>query len=230
MNDWLTRIFGHLTPFDYVTITLSLILVLVAVCHRRIPALRGMWHAYRKSVGVVTVLLVAAVFVIGVLFADRADSEVSQLMHAVQLLKLNAATKVTIGDEFARGCSLLLWVIIGIEVNRRLLFSSLHEANLLGIRNHAIVCGLGDVGVRITRDLTAAKQNVVVIEQDPSHPLIDDVEERRGDHHSRQRARRRSAKESARSFGQRGFCVDGQRHDQRDAGFSSSQTDAKPPR
>jgi Trk K+ transport system NAD-binding subunit len=45
------------------------------------------------------------------------------------------------------------------------------------MRDHIVVVGLGSIGIRVVRDLTAAGYNVVVIEQDENHRFLSTVAE-----------------------------------------------------
>ncbi|TWU04695.1 NAD(P)-binding protein [Stieleria varia] len=159
--------------FDWILVILVIALVVFAVAQQHILRLRPWWRWYRRHVGLTTLLLAIAILFLG--FISATDH--SAVMTAVHTFKLNLqdVPKNSCGT-LGLGCAVILWTVLLIELNFVLLSDAIQAGQLRWVRNHVIICGLGDVGMQLVRQLHH-KKKIVVIEKDPHNTYLDDARE-----------------------------------------------------
>ncbi|MEM9369353.1 MAG: NAD(P)-binding protein [Planctomycetota bacterium] len=184
---------NNLQWFDVIVTPVLALLLALVVLHRKSSFLRNVWRLYRAWLGWIVPALVFIVLADG--FAtivwmtpptqngtpSQLGEVASGLVNAVLLLRLDGDARVdgALG-QFGVGCSILLWTILAVEINRKLFYDALQAGRMGRLRNHVVVCGLGSIGMQLVRDLATnrdRKLNVVVVELDESNPYLDEARE-----------------------------------------------------
>ena len=186
--------------FDLVVVVLVVGLLGLALAHRWHSRLRKIWRTYRTWLGFLIPVLAVFVLAVGILSVEkepaskddpaameivdqttivkRQPDDFSGVMNAVRLLKLDPAESTPgFWGHVGRGAAVLLWVMLGLELNRVLLYTAIQAGQLRQEMRHTIVCGLGSIGLQVVKDLHRLGKRTVVIESNAANPHLDDARE-----------------------------------------------------
>jgi voltage-gated potassium channel len=159
--------------------------------------LRALWRDTRALVyqSRVSLLVFASLLTVGTLalrlfYIDPQTGEGLGWIEAFHATLMLTLAEVSVSFPNKLGLQLLLFVIplVGLStvvdgvirfgvalVNRRNRKEAWQVAIASTYRNHVVVCGMGKVGYRVTRELLQLGEDVVGIEQNPDLPFLEDV-------------------------------------------------------
>lgn len=159
--------------------------------------LRALWRDTRALVyqSRVSLLVFASLLTVGTLalrlfYVDPHTGEGLSWIEAFHATLMLTLAEVSVSFPNKLGLQLLLFVIplVGLStvvdgvirfgvalVNRRNRKEAWQVAIASTYRNHVVVCGMGKVGYRVTRELLQLGEDVIGIEQNPDLPFLEDV-------------------------------------------------------
>lgn len=184
--------------FDVIVFSLIAFLLLLAIFHGSHTWAKFLWDAYRARLGFLIPAVACLIFVIGFFSVERivatrdgsansatdgapaslanAKQDRSGVLNAVRLLKLDSSASTPgPGGLIGLGAAVMLWVMLGLELNRVLLYEAMQTGRFRRLKNHTVICGLGSIGLQLVKDLRRSKATVVVIEINESNPYLDDA-------------------------------------------------------
>lgn len=146
--------------------------------------LRPIWHDVEWPV-------VGGIWVIGLILGylgfsrhslaiGEASSGWDTLYRALQLIVLQSGDIAGTLPWQLQASRFLMPAVAGYAAIQALLAIFREQWHIFGLRfakDHAIVCGLGDRGLRLTQDLLDHGYRVVVVEKDEDNPLLDQCRE-----------------------------------------------------
>ncbi len=144
--------------------------------------LRPRWHEVRPLAIVVAAIGVIVLGVVGFMDAYPEFTFLDALYNSVQLLGFGGDIPTTAVPWQLEVARLLGPLLTGYAAARGVIALSREQLTLLAfrifLRDHFVIAGLGDVGLRLTLRLYEAGARVVAIERDASTPAIESCRER----------------------------------------------------
>lgn len=157
-----------------------------------IQNLRILWRKHIKSIWrdiqwplVITLVIIA--FVLGYIGLDKyfkaqglTNSPLDNLYATIQLFMLSTPFKtgpVPIELELARFLALIVTLGTTLTALVIILHEQIQFLQLKLIRDHTIICGLGNKGAHLVNKLNESGEQVIVIERDESNDLIKTCED-----------------------------------------------------
>ena len=184
------------TWMNVIVAGLAISVLLLAFLHRYFAFLQKPWQAYRRSLAIVIPALAIFALSIGYLCwepqpaqasfsfveSDAIEFRPGRSVNAIRLLKLLATETAEPWGTFGRSATVLLWLLVGIELQRLLFYKALNAVHNLTLIHHTVICGCGSIGYRIFQDIKSQRpwfgeMNIVVIESNVENPNLDDVRE-----------------------------------------------------
>ena len=101
-----------------------------------------------------------------------------RISNAISLLKLGIDQTREPSGMVGRTLAILLWIIAGVELQRLLIYRLLNAGQMRRSARHTVICGLGDIGIQIYRDLKEdGEHKIIVIDANEQNSMLDEVRE-----------------------------------------------------
>jgi voltage-gated potassium channel Kch len=177
--------------FDVTLLVTIVSLVALYIFYRKTAWTRAIWRTYRKVLPFLVPTVAVTALAVGFWTAPNttpATLEVtsdSQPQQTSTLRALSAIRTLNLEDSevnsnlaaLGYSAAVLLWVLLGLEVNHALLDAALESGWLRAQKKHAIVCGLGSIGIQIVRDLAKTNTPTVVVEINKNNPHLEEAKD-----------------------------------------------------